>query len=197
MTLGWKDNRGFTLVELVISMAIMSIVAGTVGILMVQGSKGYRNAKSELDLQMESQTVMAQLNTMIMESNMVNYDPVNQVMTLYQIETLPATAGAVSIPTKVRNVKFIQYKNEKLYLYEHDHDQIKPASGGSVSCSGCGKYTSDGLLAEYIESFSVTPEGDLNKDCKTVTIHLGMKNGIKKYDADVTTKIRNKLIAYP
>lgn len=188
--------------ELVISMGILTIVGGTLAILMIQGSKGYRNAKSELDLQMESQTVMAQLNTMIMESNMVNYDKVNHVLTLYQIENLPTTAGAVSPPKQVNNIKFVEYKDEKLYLYEHDHDQTRPASGGSVECSGCSEYIAGEpieahLLAEYIEDFSVTPQGDLTKESPTVTITLKMKSGIQKYNADATTKIRNKLVAYP
>lgn len=197
MKLSWKDNRGFTLVELIISMAVMTIVAGTISLLMIQGSKSYSNAKSELDLQMESQTVMAQLNTMIMEANMVNYDSTNHVLTLYQIETLPATAGSVSIPKQVNDIKFIQFKNNKLYLYEHDHDQLKPASGGSVDCAGCGKYTADGLLADYIEDFYVTPEGDLPADNTAVTVHLKMKSGIQSYDAEAITKIRNKLVTNP
>lgn len=200
MKLSWKDNRGFTLVELIITMAVMTIVAGAIGVLMMQGSKSYSSAKSELDLQMESQTLLAQLNTMIMESNSAHYDDTNHILTLYQIKTIPATAGAVSggaVTKEVKDTKFIQLKNNKLYLYEHDHDQTKPASGGSVDCGGCGKYTSDGLLADYMEDFTVTPKGALPEGNNAITVHLKMKSGKRTYDAEATTKIRNKLVTYP
>lgn len=197
MKLSWKDNRGYTLVEMVITMAVMTIVAGVVAILMYNGSKSYTSAKSELDLQMESQTLLAQLNTMIMESNMAHYDDTNKVLTLYQIDTLPATTGAVSIPKQVTNVKFIQQVGDQLFFYEHDHDQTKPASGGSIACSGCSKYTSDGLLSDYISDFSVTPVGDVPLGDSNVTVHLQMKSAKRTYDAEITSKIRNKLVTYP
>lgn len=197
MKLNWKDNRGYTLVEMVISMAVLTIVAGAVAFLMFQGSKSYTNAKAELDLQMESQTLLAQLNTMIMESNMAHYDDTNKVLTLYQIDVLPASTGAVSIPKQVTNVKFIQQVGDQLYYYEHDHDQTKPASGGSVDCGGCSKYTPDGLLSDYISDFSVTPEGYVPLNSNAVTVHLQMENNKKKYDAEITSKIRNGLVTYP
>ena len=86
IVLNWKDKRGYTLVELIISMAILAIVGGAITLLMQSGSRSYSNTKAELDLQMESQTLMAQLNTMIMESNCVKYDDVNNALILYQID---------------------------------------------------------------------------------------------------------------
>lgn len=172
-------------------------------ILMQTGTRSYSYAKSELDLQMESQTLLAQINTMIMESNSVHYDDANNILTLYQIEKkyVPATGSAMTSPdptyveTKtVKEMKFIKFDKSKheLYLYEHNHDQLKPASGGSIACSpACALYSSDALFSEYIDQFRVTVD---NND---VTIHLGMKSGKVKYDVDATTKVRNQLITYP
>lgn len=189
--------------ELIISMAVMVIVVGAITLLMQTGTRSYSFAKSELDLQMESQTLLAQMNTMILEANSAHYDSENHILTLYQMESrsLPATSGSIGagdskfVESKtVKNMKFIQFDEaeNKLYLYEHDHDQIKPASGGSIECSpNCDLYSADALFAEYIEKFDVSIEE--NK----VTIHLGMKNGKVKYEVDATTKIRNKLVTYP
>lgn len=87
IVLNWKDKRGYTLVELIISMAILSVVGGAIILLMQSGTRSYSNTKAELDLQMESQTLMAQLNTMIMESNCVKYDDTNNALILYQVYT--------------------------------------------------------------------------------------------------------------
>ena len=86
IVLNWKDKRGFTLVELIISMAILAIVGGAITLMMQSGSRSYSNTKAELDLQMESQTLMAQMSTMIMESNCVKYDKDNNTLALYQVE---------------------------------------------------------------------------------------------------------------
>lgn len=203
IVLKWNDNKGFTLVELIISIAVMSVVALTITILMQTGSKSFSNAKSELNVQMESQTLLAQINTMIMESNSVHYDKDNDILTLYQIDSksVAATAGSIGankdgfVETKtVKKMKFVKYDSAKqeLYLYEHDHDQIKPASGGSISCAPeCALYDSDALFAEYVNKFEVTINGS------NVNIHLGMKKQNSSYEVDATSKIRNKLITYP
>ena len=112
IVLNWKDKRGFTLVELIISMAILAIVGGAITLMMQSGSRSYSNTKAELDLQMESQTLMAQMSTMIMESNCVKYDKDNNTLALYQVElkstALPAvsgTPGATPVCQQTKTVK--------------------------------------------------------------------------------------------
>mgnify|MGYP002707668984 FL=1 len=50
-----KDENGFTLVELVISMGMFSIVMLAIMFFLTAGTKSYGHSKSELNLQMESQ----------------------------------------------------------------------------------------------------------------------------------------------
>ena len=50
-----KDDNGFTLVELVISMGMFSIVMLAIMFFLTAGTKSYGHSKSELNLQMESQ----------------------------------------------------------------------------------------------------------------------------------------------
>ncbi len=186
-----------------ISIAVMAIVALTITLMMQTGSRSFSNAKSELDVQMESQTLLAQINTMIMESNSVHYDKTNKILTLYQVEckSHPVTAGSINadgkeyIETKtVKEMKFIKFDegSKKLYLYEHNHDQLKPASGGSIQCSPeCALYNGDALFSEFVNKFDVSINGN------NVTIHLGMEKKLSKYEVDATSKIRNKLVTYP
>lgn len=186
-----------------ISIGVLAFVVGAIAVMLQTGTKAFSLAKSELDVQMESQTLLAQINTMIMESNSVHYDEANDVLTLYQIEckSIPTTAGSIGaddkkfIETKtVKEIKFIKYDStdKKLYLYEHNHDQLKPADGGSLECTPeCSAYSGQALFAEYISKFKVSV------DKSNVTIQLGMENGKIDYEVDATSKIRNKLVTYP
>ena len=195
IVLNWKDKRGYTLVELIISMAILAIVGGAITLLMQSGSRSYSNTKAELDLQMESQTLMAQLNTMIMESICVKYDDVNNALILYQIDckktATPAPSGAASAApeyVQVKNVtdlKIIKFDGQKLYLEEHKSDAALPASRGGLNCQP------EELLSDYVNDFKVDIKGS------NVTVSFAMKSGKKTYKIDETTKIRNGLVVYP
>jgi prepilin-type N-terminal cleavage/methylation domain-containing protein len=195
IVLNWKDKRGYTLVELVISMAILAIVGGAITLLMQSGSRSYSNTKAELDLQMESQTLMAQLSTMIMESNCVYYDDANKALVLYQIKTLKMPKATVSVSggskskyeeiKVVKDQKLIKFRNGKLYLEEHDAMTAVPPTGSALS------YKPEELFADYMNSFKADIDGS------KVTVSFEMKSGKKTYKIDETTKIRNGLVVYP
>ncbi len=179
---------------MIIAMAIMAIIGLAVAMLMRHGTNSFTYAKSELDLQMESQTLMAQMNTMIQEANYAEYDAANKVLLLYQTEEqhMPGPSGSapgtnVIVSKTVTDMKLIKLDTSRnhLYLGEYDHNVLKPASGGALT------YSDDELFAEYVEDFSAVVEG--NK----VTVTLQMKSGRRTYSVDVTTKIRNKVVAPP
>ena len=48
-------KKGFTLVEVIVSLAIMTIVAGSVGAFIVAGNNSYLRGNKELTLQEEAQ----------------------------------------------------------------------------------------------------------------------------------------------
>ena len=68
------DNRGITLVELLVSIAICVIVIGSIVYFMSYSSRNYKNASEDVSLQTEAQTILNQLNSLIMEANNVKYD---------------------------------------------------------------------------------------------------------------------------
>lgn len=55
------NNRGFTLVELIVATAILGIVALSASAFMVAGARTYRSVNQAVRLQTEAQIVMAQL----------------------------------------------------------------------------------------------------------------------------------------
>ena len=60
-----RNNKGFSLVELLVSFAILGIVSTIIGVIMTSGSNMFSRNKKILDLQYKSQIASAQLNNMI------------------------------------------------------------------------------------------------------------------------------------
>ncbi len=171
--------------ELIISMAVFVLVAGAIMMFIYSGSRSYSFAKTEVDLQMETQTLLSQINTMILESDNAVYDAAKKTLTLYQIDTTNVkspTSGGITVEKNLKNKKVIYFDTatSSLYLEEYADDRT-PACTASE----------DRLLAQYIDSFQTVI--DKNK----VTVTLEMKNKRRSYKADVTTKMRNGLVEYP
>ena len=64
-----KNNTGFSLVELVVAFALLSIVSVILISFMVSGSNMYKNVSTEFALQMQSQTAMAQIKEYVVDCN--------------------------------------------------------------------------------------------------------------------------------
>ena len=60
-------KKGFTLVEVIVSLAIMTIVAGAVGAFMIAGNNSYMRGNKELTLQEEAQLTANQIIDMIID----------------------------------------------------------------------------------------------------------------------------------
>lgn len=66
-----RNHKGFTMVELICSVAIFSIVMTGVGSAMVISAKSYQRGNVELDLQQEAQTASNLLTNLIIDSDKV------------------------------------------------------------------------------------------------------------------------------
>lgn len=64
-----KKNRGFTLIELIVTVAIMAIFSGVVLSMIGTGANSYRKTSSTAKAQMETQDVMDQIQNMIIDVN--------------------------------------------------------------------------------------------------------------------------------
>lgn len=73
-----KDQRGFTIVELLIAIAILSIVVAAVCSFILVGSRSYASANSDISVQQEAQLAMNQMSDVLIDTtrsvNYVGYD---------------------------------------------------------------------------------------------------------------------------
>ena len=65
------NNKGLTLVELVIAIAISTMIVGAAGMFLYNAERTYRVAEHSINLQMEAQILMEQMSNWIMEGNKI------------------------------------------------------------------------------------------------------------------------------
>jgi len=169
-----KNNRGVTLIELLVSIAILGIIAvGATGFLVV-GSKTYNNVSYSVRLQYESQLVMNQIQKYVIScSDGIAWDSANN--TLYVADA--ADDGG-----------------DTLYVFRFD-----PVSGCLYFGSGAAAATpvgADDLMAEHITGISVafSAAGSAGR-ANSAAVEISMARGTKTYTGKQTIALRNQPLA--
>ena len=62
-----KNNKGATLVELIVAMAVIAILMGQIGVLIYNTTNLYQRGTFEVDLQTESQQFVNQLQELLID----------------------------------------------------------------------------------------------------------------------------------
>ena len=182
-----KDHRGITFVELLIAMAISTIIVAAATMFLSSAHKGYNNASASIDLQSESQVLMEQLGMWIMEGNRVQVDPGGTKLTIYQIPrtvTTPLPDGvSPSTEQASKRVIWISSSNK---LYMKNITGIADPDADTTDVSAADEIQAN-CIGEYVTTFSPTVDG------AKVTVELKMKYGTQKYEIKHEFKVRNAL----
>lgn len=64
-----KEDKGFTLIEMIVTVAIIAIFSGVVLNLIISSSSSYRNTSSNAKVQMETQETFDKIEDMIINAN--------------------------------------------------------------------------------------------------------------------------------
>jgi prepilin-type N-terminal cleavage/methylation domain-containing protein len=163
------NNKGLTLVELMIAMAIATIVIGSITYFMATSTKSYRKANDEITLQLEAQTILNQLNELIIEAYNVKMNEATDLLTIYR--------GDMTYYIKLENNKMLLNKKQ----------------------SGLGITAGDTwiLFGEYVNTFEVKDTGD-NNDNSSILISFGLSKNASSYSVDNSLiALRNKIKAVP
>jgi prepilin-type N-terminal cleavage/methylation domain-containing protein len=161
-----ENNKGFTLVELMISMAISAILIGSLAIFMNVSSKSYKAASEEISLQMEAQTILNQLENMIMESCNVKFS--------------------------ANELKIYQNKTDYISI---TFDSVNQELMFEKVSSGSGTTAERYLFGQYVKNFQVIDTGNNNLN-DTIEISIMLENNNNIYSIDnKKVKIRNGIKA--
>lgn len=188
-----KDNRGITLIELIIAIAISTIVVGAATFLLSTAQKNYSSASASVDLQSEAQILMEQMGTWIMEGNRVEVNAAGDKLTVYQIPrkvTTTRPTGAETLKTDTsKRVFWISNKLKgKKMLYMKKFDGIADPDSDTTDVVDADAIL-DNCIGEYVASFSAVEDTSKAK----VTITLEFRQGTQKYSITNEFKLRNAL----
>jgi prepilin-type N-terminal cleavage/methylation domain-containing protein len=141
------ENQGFSLVELLVSVAILSIVLLVVTTAMVTGSKNFTRGNADAGMQREAQLLVDQIEDMIIDSNVgINFKAEADGSELVLYNT---TDGGGSFTEEV--IKWNSDDNKLTYSqWEVTYDDV----AGKYVRSGAALYD-DALLTQNISDFSV------------------------------------------
>ena len=122
-----RKNRGFTLIELIVTVAIIAIFSGVVVSVVGTGSHSYRTTSSNVKVQMETQDIMDQIQNIIIDVNRSIYysygdgmnDSVGELVT-NDIETAGTAAAKTFFATSGTESSNLDESGNKLYDYTCD-----------------------------------------------------------------------------
>lgn len=199
-------KKGFTLVEVIVSLAIMTIVAGSVGAFIVAGNNSYLRGNKELTLQEEAQLAANQMIDLIIDVEQdIKFTP-DHADTAVDLDgnTAKDAAGNEITTAHVSELRLVNNENtymirwqgtasgdyataNQVYLYEVKN--TTDADGNLVV--GDPTTATPALMAEHVTSFSV----DLSqvKDKRKVILNMTFTYQDRSYEIAETIKLRNDL----
>ncbi len=162
-----EKNRGFTLLELVIAIAISSLIVGSVAAFLCSSTSHYRRTKEEISLQMEAQLILNQLDNLMMEAENVKFD-----------------AASKTLKVKHGDVLYV------ITLDSSTHTLLFEKVPGGGSETGNSK-----LFGRYVEDLEVTDTGTGDNNNRIV-ISLQLKSDDQTYTIPGNViLLRNKIRA--
>ena len=193
-----KDQRGLTLVELLVAVAIASIVAVSVGTFMVVGARTFTSTSSEVNLQHESQLAYNQLQDLIIDTTLgVTYAYVPDSVGSSEIMIL--SDADIPAGTTVVQKKIYMYNDSVVYVVIWDaadlelyYEEYEVAIDGSGNMTLGAARETHALMAEYITYFGI----DVTRleEKRIVRVDMTYEKANRNYNASYNITIRNKIV---
>lgn len=177
------NQKGVTLLELILAMAIGSIVLSAIALVILTSSNTYAYSEMDISLQSETQIIMNQITDMILSSNNVKFDTTSGSDPILKIYT---TDGTTEFPRK--EIRFDQGKNQLLLkeiddAAEHINSDTEPET----------------LLGDFVKSINVTDTSADNNINMVVDLELETKVKKRTYYCKLSNIVvlRNQIVPLP
>lgn len=162
------DNRGLTLVELLCSIAILSVLAAAVGSVLVVSAKNYQRGTSEINLQQEAQLTANQIADLIIDTTApLQYD---------------ATANTLTV-----NKAGVEYQ----VTYEAGEQKLYYSDGSD----GTGRQLLAEYITRFQIVLGAGDTSENKGGVQTLQLSLGLAKDSKTYESEYTITTRNGVTA--
>lgn len=221
-----QDNRGLTLIELIIAVAVSSIIFGATLLFIRNSLRSYEAATKTIDLQMESHVMMEQVGAWIMEGNRIEVvdgvtveliqsngsitdKSVDKVLVIYQIPRTIDTArlpDGLTIDTNGNLTKDVTpgaspapITASKRLIWSMDN-KLYTRVIDSIENYDADTTTVVSDVDEWghcICEFLETFEPSWDSDKNTVKVEVKLKAGDQEYQLKNEFKVRNEIMPTP
>lgn len=172
-----RNNKGYTLVELLVTLAVFAIIMGEIGNLIMNSSKLYRNGTYEVELQTEAQQIVQQMEELLIDvSHSVSVDSSLSYDLITISNNSMGTAGG---------------GDSTVYFFTLEKNDPGDAYGTlyfNKTTSDVSGNVSHVPMAEYVQSVSLDMAGYSHD---VVTLNVSMNNGRYGYQASQDIYLRN------
>jgi prepilin-type N-terminal cleavage/methylation domain-containing protein len=177
-----QSTEGFSLVEMLIAIAISSIVLASLLALLGYSLRSASQTQARVALQNEAKDVVNHIAGYIMEGNHVSYDESNHFLTIYKDEEEPES-------TPITDTTEYKLKKTEQYCY-----YLIDGNLYFKNIQKDGKARTDDeddlkrhLLSDNVKLFSI----EIEEDDRTVHIELELEDDNSSFDCKQDVYIRN------
>lgn len=187
------NHKGFTLIELVISMAILAVLGTAVGTFLYTSMKQYHAASSEVSVQTEEQMVQNQLQNLLLDATK-GICFATDALNIYNHDTDTGKKEKIVI-------SYVSADEEILYT-KYYLDETNPVAGsvwkiedGAVDESFAG-YVNDFSVKFYDAAGTELADmaADAGQEISQVKVHIRYQLEKKKYESDFVVAPRNDVV---
>lgn len=170
-----KGKRGFTLVELLVTLGLAGIVITVVMSFFISNLKNYETINTESELQYQSQYIINYLTNKILESK--------------KIVSVNKNSDYLDNLSE-ENIEYISFQygddDTECYNFKVENDEI---SFGKGEVDGAA----DAAFGSYVEELKMTPLDGSFEDTTSVKIYLKLRKNVNSdpYEAEQIVYMRN------
>lgn len=191
-----STNKGFTLVELIVAIAILSFLLIGLAMFMSTGSRLYAMVYYKQEILTESQLVTAQLNDRTMDCNagMAWDDDKNLLYVVQKSDTI-VTSGTTQTTEVTYEIHQYKLSGTDLLYKSKTWTESSLESVSSIAAEFTTISDDYAKLAEYVEVFDIVLNMESGgKIIDSVEITTGFSQGGEAYESSQLVEMRNQPI---
>ncbi len=197
-----KDNKGFTLVELIVSLLVSSFVVLAASFFLSMGVRNYNTTNKEISLQMESQIALNPVENLIIEADTCVYSPsyvyknteddsgTCPLLKIYSTDGGVATLYLVMLD-EAKSMLILKTKTANVLDAAQPVPELFSDADINASIEAALDANRPALLASSVTEFSVSPQ-IMDKDTDDlVRVYIKLQYQDREYESTSNVSMRN------